>query len=154
MKRTVKKFISVLLVAIMAICAVPLSGLVGFELPGTLAFAAFNTYKLKQLELEVAIPSEYSVITRDTPSTDSVFANLGTTKSALMNQFEKNSIYLNAISNTYNEEIVVTMQKNSTDDFRTLSDMALEVLASNLKTEYTKYGYNITNFEIYQHLHT
>ena len=151
MKRTVKKFISVLLVAIMAICAVPLSGLVGFELPGTLAFAAFNTYKLKQLELEVDIPPEYSVITRDTPSTDSVFANLGTTKSALMNQFEKNSIYLNAISNTYNEEIVVTMEENIIDNFSSFSDTMLESIASSLVEEYSDFGAEITSYNIYKH---
>ena len=46
--------------------------------------AASNTYDLDELELKVTIPSGYSVITRDTPASDPIFSDLGTTKSALI----------------------------------------------------------------------
>ena len=114
-------------------------------------FAASSTYDLDELELQVTIPSGYSVITRDTPAGDPIFSNLGTTKSAIMEQFEAGNIYLNAISDTYNEEVVVTMMENSLSNFSLLSDTALETLASALVDQYVNYGINVSNFEIYHH---
>lgn len=113
--------------------------------------AASNTYDLDELELQVTIPNGYSVITRDTPSNDPIFSDLGTTKSALINQFESSNIYLNAISDTYNEEVVVTMVQNSIINFSLLSDTSLNALASTLVNQYTNYGINVSKYEIYQH---
>lgn len=114
-------------------------------------FAASNKYSLDDLGLEVTIPSGYSVITRDTPASAQIFDELGTTKLEVIEKFENGDIYLNAISNKYNEEIVVTMQENSITNFCLLSDIALETIASSLKSEYINYGVEITNHEIYQH---
>lgn len=114
-------------------------------------FAASNTYDLDELALQVTIPSGYSVITRDTPANDPIFSALGTSKSALISQFETSNIYLNAISDTYNEEVVVTMMENSLSNFSLLSDTALETLASALVDQYVNYGINVSKFEIYHH---
>ena len=114
-------------------------------------FAASNTYDLDELELQVTIPNGYSVITRDTPASDPIFNELGTTKSALVSQFETSNIYLNAISNTYNEEIVVTNMKNSLSNFSLLSDTVLDTFAATLANQYTNYGINVSKYEIYQH---
>ena len=113
-------------------------------------FAASNTYDLDELELQVTIPNGYLVITRDTPASDPIFSDLGTTKSALISQFESSNIYLNAISDTYNEEVVVTMVKNSLTNFSLLSDTTLNTLASTLVSQYTNYGINVSKYDIYQ----
>ena len=113
--------------------------------------AASNNYDLDELGLQVTIPTGYSVITRDTPANDPIFSKFGTTKSALMSQFESSSIYLNAVSDTYNEEVVVTMTENSLSNFSLLSDTTLNALASVLETEYTNYGLSVSKYEIYQH---
>lgn len=113
--------------------------------------AASNTYDLDELELQISIPSGYSVITRDTLASDPIFSDLGTTKSALISQFESSNIYLNAISDTYNEEVVVTMMENSLSNFSLLSDTVLNTLASTLVNQYTNYGINVSKYEIYQH---
>lgn len=117
----------------------------------TTVFAASNTYDLPELGLQVTIPTDYSVITRDTSSSASIFSDLGTTKSALITQFESKNIYLNAVSDTYNEEIVVTMMKNSLSNFNLLSETVLNTLASTLVNQYTNYGINVSKYEIYQH---
>ena len=114
-------------------------------------FAASNTYDLDELELQVTIPNGYSVITRDTPASDPIFSDLGTTKSAIISQFESSNIYLNAISDTYNEEVVVTMMANSLSNFSLLSDTTLNTLASTLVNQYTDYGINVSKYDIYQH---
>ena len=113
--------------------------------------AASNTYDLDELALKVTIPSGYSVITRDTPASDPIFSDLGTTKSALISQFEASSIYLNAISNTYNEEVVVTMAENNLTNFSLLSDMALETLTSAMIDQYKDYGISVSKYDIYHH---
>lgn len=117
----------------------------------TIAYAATNTYDLSALGLEVTIPSGYSVLTRDTPASDPIFGRLGTTRAALISQFESSNIYLNAISNSVNEEIVVTMVSNSISNFSLFSDTTLQTLASGLVKEYTNYGINVLDYEIYQH---
>ena len=117
----------------------------------TTAFAATNTYDLSALGLEVTIPSGYSVLTRDTPANDPIFGRLGTTRAALISQFESSNIYLNAISNSIDEEIVVTMVSNSISNFSLFSDTTLQTLASGLVKEYTNYGINVLDYEIYQH---
>lgn len=113
--------------------------------------AASNTYSLDELGIKVTVPVGYSVITRDTPAGDSIFSELGTTKAAVIVQFETSNIYLNAISNTCNEEIVVTNMKNSINNFSSFSDTLLNTLAATLVEEYKSYGINISKYEIYQH---
>ncbi len=114
-------------------------------------FAASNIYNLDELELQVTIPSGYSVITRDTPASDPVFSKFGTTKSALISEFETKNIYLNAVSNTSNEEVVVTMLKNDLIDFSSLGDTTLKALAPTLVNQYADNGLNVSKYEIYQH---
>ncbi len=132
--------------------AVTLTVLLLLAMPFNISvFAASNTYDLDELELQVTIPTGYSVITRDTPANDPIFNGLGTTKSALVSQFETSNIYLNAIPNTYNEEIVVTNMKNSLSNFSLLSDTVLNTFAATLANQCTDYGINVSKYEIYQH---
>lgn len=113
--------------------------------------AASATYTLDELGLEVTIPSDYYVITRDTPKSDPVFSTLGVTREAVISQFEASSIYLNAVSRLSNEEIVVTMTTSPLDNFSTFSDASLETIASLLPSQFADYGIDISKYEIYQH---
>lgn len=118
----------------------------------TIAYAVGDeVIDLQELGLEVSVPLGYSVITRDTPANDPVFSNYGITKSEIMSQFNESNIYLNAISDIYNEEIVVTMMNNSLNNFSLLSDTVLNTFASTLVSEYKEYGINVSKYEIYQH---
>ena len=76
---------------------------------------------------------------------------MGITKSALISQFESSNIYLNAISDIYNEELVVTMMESNLSDFALLSDTVLETLASTLADQFTNYGINVSKYEIFHH---
>ena len=53
------------------------------------ASAASDTYDLPELELQVDIPSEYTVITRDTPENSPIFSQIGKTKAETMKLFEE-----------------------------------------------------------------
>ena len=134
------------------IIAVVLTIIVLLAMPFNLSvFAASNTYDLDELGLQVTIPNGYSVITRDTPASAPIFNELGTTKSELISHFKSSSIYLNAVSDTYNEEVVVTMTENSISNFTSLSDTVLNTVASTIVNEYKNYGLNVSKYDIYQH---
>lgn len=117
----------------------------------TSAFASSSTYTIVELGLDVTIPSGYKVITKDTPANASVFSDLGRTKSDVIEQFEASNIYLNAISNASNEEIVITMTNNGLSDFNLVSDFTLDTLASALVKQYTDYGITVSEYEVYQY---
>ena len=134
------------------VIAVVLTIIVLLAMPFNLSvFAASNTYDLDELGLQVTIPNGYSVITRDTPASAPIFNELGTTKSELISHFKSSSIYLNAVSDTYNEEVVVTMTENSISNFTSLSDTVLNTVASTIVNEYKNYGLNVSKYDIYQH---
>lgn len=115
------------------------------------AVASSNTYELSELGLRVNIPAEYFVITRETSASDPVFSRFGITRAALMDQFKASDIYLNAVPDSANEEIVVTMTENSISDFNLFSDTALEMIISAAVEQYRNYGIYVLSYEIYQH---
>lgn len=117
----------------------------------TTAFAEEEIFRIPELGLEVAIPSEFYVITRETPDDDPVFDALGLTKPELMDHFEANVIYLNAFPADSYEELVVTMSEGSMTDFNQLGDAALKTFASSFEELYAEYNADITSYEIYQH---
>lgn len=118
-----------------------------------MATDAVNTYELSELDLSVGIPNKYSVITRETDAGDPVFGKYGVSKESVTTHFETNNIYLNALSDN-SEEIVVTMLPNTISDFNTISDPALEILASKLEEQFQADNVNILDYEIYQHTQT
>ena len=117
----------------------------------TTALASPSTYTISELGLEITIPSEYRVITKDTPANASIFSDLGTTKADLIKQFEETKVYLNAIPHTLDEEVVVTMDTNIIDNFSAMSDTSLKMFASSWVNEYEKMGIGVKKYDIYQH---
>ena len=117
----------------------------------TTVLARSNTYTISELGLKITIPSEYSVITKDTPANASIFSDLGTTKADLIKQFEETKVYLNAIPDTLDEEVVVTMDTNIIDNFSAMSDTSLKMFASSWVIEYEKMGIVVKKYDIYQH---
>lgn len=117
----------------------------------TSALASSSTYTISELGLDITIPSSYEVITKDTPANASIFSDLGITKADIIEQFKASNIYLNAISNTSNEEVVVTMETNTIDNFSALSDTSLKTFASSWINEYEKMGISVLKYDIYHH---
>jgi len=125
--------------------------LVCVSLFSTSVFASSNTYTISELGLKITIPSEYKVITKDTPANASIFSDLGSTKADLIKQFEETKVYLNAIPDTLDEEVVITMDTNIIDNFSAMSDTSLKMFASSWVNEYEKMGIGVKKYDIYQH---
>lgn len=115
------------------------------------AFAAPETYVLDDLGLQVVIPSGYSVITRDTLATAEIFNRLTMSKAELDSMFVASNIYLNAISDTHNEEVIVRMSESLLDDFHILSDAVLNMLMSLAVEQWEASGLDVIKYDIYHH---
>jgi hypothetical protein len=113
--------------------------------------AASSKYTIPELDLTLSIPTEYDVFTLDMSSNDTLFSDYGTTKADLDAQFAASSIYLNAISTTRNEEIVVTMTDSPLTNLNGMGDTTLMTLASALVDEYANYGITVTDYDVYHH---
>lgn len=105
-------------------------------------------YKLDEVGISLDIPSEYLVITEDTPSYDSVFILIESTKEEALRKFNKNDIYLSAVPYSLSEEITVTMQEYSVESFNLFDDEELLAFTKSLD-----FGKNATvlGSEIYDH---
>ena len=116
------------------------------------ASASSNIYKVAELDLSIEFPSSYSVITRNISAYDPILDKLGVTKSELITHFQSNNIYLNAISDNSNEEVVVTMVEDYLfGDFNLFSDSNISTIATALINEYKNYGISASKYEVYQH---
>lgn len=113
--------------------------------------AASGKYALPELGLEVTVPEDYYVVTRDTPANDPVFDALGLARNELLDQFEASNIYLNAVANSFKTEIVVTMAENIIDNFSLFSDATLDAMAATFVDEYSAYGLYVKDYVIYHH---
>lgn len=133
------------------LAALALTIILIFTISGGSVFAADNTYYLDELGLQVTIPTEYCVITRDTPDNDQIFSDLGIARAEFVSELESKNIYLSAIPDAYNEEIVVTMIESAINNFSLVSDTDLDILASTLETQYADRGISILKYDIYQH---
>ena len=114
-------------------------------------FAETDTYYLRELDVEVDIPSDYMVVTRDTPENSPVFNELGMTKAETMEVFEERNIYLYAISNQYREEVVIDMVEDDTDNYNLYSDSEMLDWAEDWVDLFQQLGYLLYKYDVYHH---
>lgn len=114
-------------------------------------YATSGTYTIPELGLELSVLDGYYVITRNTQKSDPVFDVFGVVYTDIMNHYKANDIYLNAISDTHNEEIVVTMTEGSITNLKSISDTTLGALITSIVSQYSNYGLDVLKYDIYQH---
>ncbi len=115
------------------------------------AMAAETVYDIREMELEIAFPDNYSVITRDIPADEQILETYGLTADALNATFIQSNIYANALSAAENDEIVVIMTDIEMMDFSSANETILNSLANGLVKEYTNVGVKVVSNDIYHH---
>ena len=92
------------------------------------SYAAAKTYSFSDLDIEIAVPSELAVFTRNVTSADQNLALIDTTSDELLVMFEEHGVYLEAFPTDVSYELVVSGKAVSEDvkDFNTLSDLELK----------------------------
>lgn len=68
-----------------------------------------KTYTLDELYIEVSIPTELAVFTRNIPADDPNLAVFGADKQSMEEYYHSNNIYLDAISMDTSSELIITM---------------------------------------------
>ena len=91
-------------------------------------YAAARTYSFSDLDIEIEVPSELAVFTRNVTSADKSLELIQTTSDELLVMFQEYGIYLEAFPTDVSYELVVSGKAVSEDikDFNTLSDAELK----------------------------
>ncbi len=135
-----KRFLTTVFATLFVFCLLPLS-----------ACAADNTYYLDEPGMSIDLPSDYVVFTRETKANDRNLRTYGVTKEELYALMLEQNIYLNALDESANCEIIITMKDSPIIDYNLLSDTTLSAILSSLEAEYARAGVTLIRSDIYQH---
>lgn len=115
----VRKIFAALLGVLFAVCAAQ-----------TARAEEYTTYYLEEygLVMEIDVPSEYVVITQDTPEDDPCFAEMGTTAEEQFAYMEENDVYMQLVDLERFFIIGITLQEGGSEDFGTFSDEDFSLL--------------------------
>lgn len=110
-----------------------------------------QTRELGELDLSIDIPENYSIFTRGMDEDDPLLEQFGTAKEGFLEYLEGQNVYLAAITDTYLEEIAVTMLPNVVSDLSVFSDATLESMQPQLMEQLAGTDLQISDCEIYKH---
>ena len=131
------------------VCVFTLVLLISFLLTVT-AFAAGQTYTLGDTGVQIDIPSDYVVFTRDIADNDPNLDIYGLSKAELLDLLEANDAYLDALSEQWNFEMVVTILDSPLDDFAGISNAELDTMWPFVEAAFVDSGFTINSHEIYE----
>ena len=114
----------------------------------------YKTYKLTDVGIDITIPSDYVVFTRNVKADDPNLAAYGLTQNDLLSIMKNGNFYLDMWDKNVTFEIVVTMIDSPLSDFSSVSDTMLTTLSSAVVPEYEAAGVSVESYEIYHHKQT
>lgn len=113
-------------------------------------FATGQTYILGDTGVQIEIPSDYAVFTRDMDDNDPNLAAYGVNKAELLEVMEANDAYLDALSEQWNFEMVVTITDSQINDFAGMSAAELDMMWPSIEAGFADSGFTIYSHEIYE----
>lgn len=113
-------------------------------------FATSATYNLDELGIRVTIPSDYWVVTRDTPADATVFNVLDITKDEWLEWCNSEDSYLWAYNSTYGEQINIVVREWNGRSFDIQSETELEIIAEDVADSLAVNGAAVSHYELYQ----
>lgn len=114
----------------------------------TYVYCENNIYEVEELDLSITLPTEYEVFTRNLENySEEEINKFGFTKQKLIETFESNNIYFDALR-VNKEEFIITMLENGVIDLNHFTDEDIKkFILDDAKKEFN--GAKITNAEIY-----
>ena len=130
--------------------------LILFSLVFSTAFAENdNTYYIKEYDMSITIPKDFTVFTRDIKADDPNLAKFGVTRDSLVSNMKARGNYLDALTEDRLTEIYINVNDRiGIDDFSTMSDAMLKEIALALYSELKTSGVTVTKDELYHHAQT
>lgn len=96
----------------------------------------FKEYRVEEAEMDISLPSDMYVITRDTDADDPAFENYKRSKNEIMESFKESYIYIKASEKDFSCDITVTVVQNddteAVKNLSSLSDSELQSVIDNL----------------------
>ncbi len=105
-----------------------------------LAETGSSTYSL-DARMQIGIPDDYTVVTRDTKELPETLAETGMTIGELLSTYQSENIFLEAFDADVNAQILVTMQDSGQQDMRDLGSLSgsdLDAYAKNMVEQLNK----------------
>ena len=120
------------------------------------AQAAGKTIEISDLGIQCAIPDYFSyILTRDNIKSDADVSSFGMTKDQILNLFKENNIYLDAFTEDFGTDLIISMAPNSTTgDFSEYGDSILNSLGNAVVENLKTVGYSNIVCEVYHHTDT
>lgn len=83
-------------------------------------------YEIPEISLNVVIPDDYMVVTRDLKEGDPVVDQFGVTRKAIVDTLIERDIYLDALNFATNNEIMVNCKPSKIENYRDIDDSSLK----------------------------
>lgn len=128
-------------------------------MPAAVFALSGQPYEIEELDIELEIPDEYVVFTRETDANDPKFSQFNTTKEVLTSWMEGTNAYLVGFDNLLNYEITVltgdslpgdmVLDENTPINFAMLNDTMLLTIGDSVKEGYASEGITVTKTQVY-----
>lgn len=109
-----------------------------------------QTYTLDELYMQVSIPTELAVFTRNIAVDDPNLAAIGSDKQSMEEYFNTNNIYLDALAMDASYELVIMMTNSDASqegfNFNLYDDSELKELEAVLTDGYAKMGIDVSGY--------
>ena len=114
----------------------------------------WTTYRIDEAGLSVDIPADLVVFTEDMADDDPALAALGIAKADMLEFMKDNNLFLEALEQNANYEIVLTASDSEIMDFSQLSEDEISWLRSGIQSNLADMGLTFQKFEYYEHSQT
>ena len=113
-----------------------------------------TTYQIPDAKFRLDIPMDYYVVTKDSASSE-LITEFGYTQDDFQGMLESANCSLYAFNKDFDKELVITLSKEeNSNDFNTVNDTALKMLASASKDTFSEEGITVTGTSLYKHSQT
>ena len=111
-------------------------------------------YTIEELGLEVSLPEDYCVFTRDMPEDDVLFTRFGVTQGQMQSHLEEWDYYLMCTDIDWTVRLYLVVEPVDDEDFHSISDQDLEKVKEGSVQELERQGATVLSAEIYEHPQT
>ena len=106
-------------------------------------------YTISEVSLNIVIPDNYMVVTREIRDDDPIIAQFGIDRETILNSLLERNIYVDALNFSTNNEILVICKPSNIENYRDVDDSALKEGVESLKQTLADNGIEVIETDLY-----
>ena len=106
-------------------------------------------YTIPEVSLNIVIPDNYMVVTREIRDDDPIIAQFGIDRETILNSLLERNIYVDALNFSTNNEILVICKPSNIENYRDVDDSALKEGVESLKQTLADNGIEVIETDLY-----